>query len=162
MRAYDIVCHDILCRRFESFDRHHSLGHHHDILWHAMSYVRYRMSWRTMSYVYDIVGHDIWYRTSHRYISAVGRAYSAYWNHDYKLFCMLCILFCIFCTLVASSNVLTLNCIFDILFDILNIFIYLLFYIFCILDLVTYCYISFIFSYHCVYHSTKKLIHFAY
>ncbi len=54
---------------------------------------------------------------------------------------LLCILFCIFCILVTSSNVFALHCISDILFDILNILFDILFDIFCILNLVTYCYI---------------------
>ncbi len=82
-------------------------------------------------------------------ISKVGSAYSANWNHDWIL-CIFCILFCIFCILVASRNVFALNCILDILFQV-DIFIYILFYIFCRLDLVTYCYIPCIFFSYCAY-----------
>ncbi len=48
--------------------------------------------------------------------------------------------YCAYC-LGISSNVFALNCILDILFDILNILFEILFDMFCILDLVTYCYI---------------------
>ncbi len=67
-------------------------------------------------------------------------AYFAYWSHQ---------------------DVFDLNYLLDILFDVLNLFIYILLYIFCILDLVTYYYISCIFSSsYCAYYSTYLLIYF--